>query len=92
MQANIDVQDRVMRVLQCRSHLCDIPVPGAVFQPHAPDPTVYDTTQGEHRRRNVKRGGEAKKSAGKAEIEGGATDNASVNGYRGDEERGGQVG
>ena len=86
MQANVDVQDHNMQVSQCCLRLCDMPVPGAVSQPRAPDPTGQDAPQGEHRGENGKRGGEAKTAAGKAERERGATYDASANK---DRERGG---
>ena len=79
-----------MRVLQCRSRLCDMPVPGAVFQPRAPDPTGQDANKGKHGGEHRKKG--AQTAAGKAERERGAMDEASVNGDRGDGERGGQIG
>ena len=65
-----------------------MPVPGAVFQPRSLDPTGQDDTQGERGGENGGRGGEAQTAAGKAERECGATDNASVNGDRGNKGRG----
>ena len=65
MQANVNVQDRAMRVLQSRSRLRDIPVPGAVCQPRAPDLTGMDSNQWEHGGEHGKGGREAQEAAGK---------------------------
>ena len=85
------MQDRAMRVSQCHSRLRDMLVPGAVFQPRAPESTGKDATQGEHRGGNRKVGGEAQAAAGKSERGRGTMHDVSANGDRGDGERGGQV-
>ena len=74
------------------SRLCDMPVPGSVFQPSSPDPTGRGITQGECGRENWERGGEAETAAGTTEGERDAMDDASANGERGNGGRGGQVG
>ena len=83
MRANVDVHDRAMRVLQSRSCLFDMPMPGAVCQSHAPDLTGRDSNQGEHKGENGKGGGKVQEAAGKTERGIGTTHDASANGDNG---------
>ena len=69
-----------------------MPVPGSVFQPRSPDPTVRDFTQGERGRENGERGRGSETVVGITDGERDATDNAGASGERGNEVRGGQVG
>ena len=61
MRANVDVQDRAMRVPRGRSRLREMPVPGEVCQSRAPDSTGGDTDQGGH---GGKGGGKQKRRRG----------------------------
>ena len=92
MRANIDVQECAMQVSQCRLRLRDLPVPGAVCRPGAPDSTGKDANQGEHGGGNSKGGREAQAAARKTERRSVTTHNASANGDRGAGERGVQLG
>ena len=92
MRANVDVQECAMQVSQCRLRLRDLPVPGAVCRPGAPDSTGKDANQGEHGGGNGKGGREAQAAARKTERRSVTTHNASANGDRGAGERGVQLG
>ena len=90
MRANVNVQDRVMRVPQGCSRLRDMPVSGAVCQPRAPDSSGRVADQEIHR---GKRDGEAQEAAeGNEGGTGGATHDASATGESGAWERRGKVG
>ena len=91
MRVNVDMQDCAMRVSQSRLRLCDMPVPGSVYQQRVPDSTGRDANQGECGGENGKGGGEAQLAAGKSKRGRGTTHNAGVNGDKGAKERLGQV-
>ena len=92
MRANVDVQDRAVRVSQSCSRLRDMPVPGAVCQPRAPDSTGKYAIQGKDGGEHRKGGGEAQAAAGKTERGHGTTHDASANRDNGNGDRQGQVG
>ena len=78
MRANVDVQDRAMRVPQGCLRLRDMLVTGVVCQPRAPNSTGRDADQWVH---GGKGDGEAQEAAGKNERgTGSATHDASVTG------------
>ena len=88
--ADVDVQDRTMRVSQGRSRLRVMPVNGAVCQPRAPDSRGRDAEQEGHGGK-----GEGEAQAVEGENEGGTAGGkhgATVTGESGAGERRGRVG